>query len=79
MDIKTLVLALALGNLSLCAALFFFEYESRKRLSMSTWALAKQVQAVAWFLLYLRGLAPELLTVAAGNAILFAGRALDAR
>ena len=51
MDIKTLVLALALGNLSLCAALFFFEYERKKSLSMSTWAVAKQCQAVAWCLL----------------------------
>jgi len=78
MDIKTLVLALALGNLSLCAALFFFEYESRKRLSMSTWAVAKQVQAVAWLLLYLRGMTPELFTIALGNVVLFAGVALDA-
>ena len=78
MDIKTLVLALALGNLSLCAALFFYEYESRKRLSMSTWAVAKQVQAVAWLLLYLRGMTPELFTIALGNVVLFAGVALDA-
>ena len=78
MDIKTLVLALALGNLSLCAALFFYEYENRKRLSMSTWAVAKQVQAVAWLLLYLRGMTPELFTIALGNVVLFAGVALDA-
>jgi len=78
MDIKTLVLALALGNLSLCAALFFFEYESRKKLSVSTWAVAKQVQGAAWLALYLRGVGPELLTVALANAVLFAGMALDA-
>ena len=73
-----MVLALALGNLSLCAALFFYEYENRKRLSMSTWAVAKQVQAVAWLLLYLRGMTPELFTIALGNVVLFAGVALDA-
>ena len=78
MDIKTLVLALALGNLSLCAAVYFFEYERRKRLSMSTWAVAKQVQAVAWLLLYLRGMAPDLFAIALGNVVLFAGIALDA-
>lgn len=78
MDIKTLVLALALGNLSLCAAVYFFEYERRRRLSMSTWAVAKQVQAVAWLLLYLRGMTPELFTIALGNVVLFAGIALDA-
>jgi len=78
MDIKTLVLALALGNLSLCAALFFFEYESKKSLTLSTWAVAKQCQAVAWFLLYFRGVVPEWLSGPAAMAILLAGFALDA-
>jgi diguanylate cyclase (GGDEF)-like protein len=78
MDIKTLVLALALGNLSLCAALFFFEYESKKSLSLSTWAVAKQLQAAAWFLLYFRGVLPDMLTGPLANVLLFAGMALDA-
>jgi diguanylate cyclase (GGDEF)-like protein len=78
MDIKTLVLALALGNLSLCAALFFFEYESRRQLRLSTWAVAKQCQAVAWLLLYLRGVIPDLLAIPVANSLLFAGMALDA-
>ena len=78
MDIKTLVLALALGNLSLCAALFFFEYERQKSFAMSTWALAKQCQAIAWCLLYLRGVLPDFLSILLGNSLLFAGMALDA-
>src|SRR5450830_1577274 len=78
MDIKTLVLALALGNLSLCAALFFFEYERKKSLSLSTWAVAKQCQAVAWCLLYFRGVLPDMLSILLGNSLLFAGMALDA-
>jgi diguanylate cyclase (GGDEF)-like protein len=78
MDIQTLVLALALGNLSLCAALFFFEYERKKSLSMSTWALAKQCQALAWCLLYFRGVLPDFLSILLGNSLLFAGMALDA-
>ena len=78
MDIKTLVLALALGNLSLCAALFFFEYERKKSLSLSTWAVAKQCQAIAWCLLYFRGVLPDFLSILLGNSLLFAGMALDA-
>ncbi|MES2263208.1 MAG: GGDEF domain-containing protein [Pseudomonadota bacterium] len=78
MDIKTLVLALALGNLSLCAALFFFEYESKKSLSISTWSVAKQLQAGAWFLLYFRGVLPDLLSGPLANVLLFCGMALDA-
>ncbi len=78
MDIKTLVLALALGNLSLCAALFFFEYENRKSISLSTWAVAKQAQAGAWLLLYFRGVLPDLLTGPLANVLLFTGMAFDA-
>ncbi|MFS2139613.1 diguanylate cyclase [Duganella sp. Dugasp56] len=82
MDIKTLVLALALGNLSLCAALFFFEQEGRRgaqpAAGQSTWALAKQFQALAWGLLYLRGALPDFLTIPFANALLLAGFALDA-
>ncbi len=75
-----MVLALALGNLSLCAALFFFEYESRKSLTLSTWAVARQCQALAWMLLYFRGsgIIPDLISIPFGYAILFAGVALEA-
>ena len=86
MDIKTLLLALALGNLSLCAALFFFEAGARRSGILpadrahlhATWSRAKQCQAVAWGLLYLRGVLPDFLTIPFANAVLFAGFALDA-
>jgi diguanylate cyclase (GGDEF)-like protein len=82
MDIKTLLLALALGNLSLCAALFFFEAGARRGNQPArvhaTWTWAKQCQAVAWGLLYLRGELPDFLTIPFANALLFAGFALDA-
>ncbi len=82
MDIKTLLLALALGNLSLCAALFFYQRETRHAglggAGHATWTAAKQCQAVAWALLYLRGTLPDFLTIPFANAVLFAGFALDA-
>jgi len=78
MDIKTLVFALAVGNLSLCAALFFFEFESRRSLSLSVWSVAKQCQAAAWILVFLRGVVPDFMSIALANALLFAGIALDA-
>jgi len=70
-------LALALGNLSLCAALFFFAQDPRQPGYLS-WSRAKQLQAAAWGLLYLRGVLPDFLTIAVANALLFAGFALDA-
>jgi diguanylate cyclase (GGDEF)-like protein len=80
MDITTMLFALALGNLALCAALFFFEYERKKSLSLSTWAIAKQCQAAAWLLLYFRGsgVVPDPISIPLGYSILFAGVGLEA-
>jgi diguanylate cyclase (GGDEF)-like protein len=79
MDITTMVLALALGNLTLCAALFFFEYDQTRSLSLSTWTISKQFQAAAWLLLYFRGngLVPDPISIPAGYAVLFVGVALE--
>ncbi len=75
-----MVFALALGNLSLCAALFFYEFERKKSLVLSTWAVSRQCQAVAWLLLYFRGnaLLPDPIAIPAGYALLFTGVALEA-
>ncbi|HEX8615336.1 MAG TPA: GGDEF domain-containing protein [Telluria sp.] len=80
MDITTMLFALALGNLSLAAALFFYEYERGKSLSWSTWAIAKQCQAVAWLLLYFNGsgVVPDAVAIPAGYAVLFVGVGLEA-
>jgi diguanylate cyclase (GGDEF)-like protein len=88
MDIKTLVLALALGNLSLCVALFFAEQHADGPASAgpnaaalrgaATWSRARQLQALAWGLLYLRGTLPDFLTIPFANTLLLAGFALDA-
>lgn len=82
MDSKTLVLALALGNLSLCAALFFFEAGARRSGQTArihaTWTWAKQCQALGWLLLYFRGELPDFVTIPLANAILLSGFALDA-
>jgi diguanylate cyclase (GGDEF)-like protein len=80
MDTTTMLFALALGNLALCAALFFFEYERKKSLTLSTWALAKQCQAAAWLLLYFRGsgVVPDPISIPLGYSLLFAGVALEA-
>jgi diguanylate cyclase (GGDEF)-like protein len=77
-DVKTLVLTLALGNLALCAALFFHETDNRHRGGLATFTMARQFQAVAWLLLYFRGVIPELLAGPVANVALFAGVALDA-
>jgi diguanylate cyclase (GGDEF)-like protein len=77
MDITTMMLALALGNLTLCAALFFFE--SAKPPALATWNIAKQCQAVGWLLLYFTasGLVPEMVAIVVGYPVLLTGVALE--
>jgi len=75
-----MVLALALGNLTLCAALFFSGFAHGKPVSLSTFNIARQCQAVAWLLLYFRGngVLPDPVSIPAGYAVLFTGVALEA-
>lgn len=75
-----MVFVLALGNLALCAALFFFEFGGPKAPSLSTWAISRQCQAAGWLLLYFRGsgVAPDLVSIPIGYGLLFAGVALEA-
>jgi diguanylate cyclase (GGDEF)-like protein len=80
MNITTMVFALALGNLTLCAALFFYEYGNSKSLTLSTWAISKQLQGAAWLLLCLAGtgIVPDIVSIPIGTAVLFAGVAMEA-
>ncbi len=74
-----MALALALGNLALCATLFFFDHASERAPMLSTWGLAKQLQAGAWLLLALgaAGVVPDPLALPAGYALLFGGVAFE--
>lgn len=72
-------LVLALGNIALCASLFFFDYGAARSAVTATWSLARQCQAGAWLLFALAGsgVVPEPLALPLGNALLFAGVALE--
>jgi diguanylate cyclase (GGDEF)-like protein len=80
MDPTTMVLALALGNLALCAALFFFDFGVGKSPVLSTWGLGRQLQALAWLLLYFgaASVVPEPIALPAGYVLLFGGVAFEA-
>ena len=75
-----MLFALALGNMTLCAALFFHQYEEPRPARASAWAAARQLQAIGWLLLFLRASAvlPDLAAIPAGYALLFAGLACEA-
>ncbi len=79
MDSTTMVLVLALGNLVLCSALFFFDYGAVRLPALARWGLSKQVQAASWILLALGGarVVPEPLALPGAWALLIAGVALE--
>lgn len=79
-----MLLALVLGNLTLSAALFFFEHGRSQAgrppsPALRTWASARHLQAAAWLLLYLRlgGIMPDALSIPLGYTLLFFGVALE--
>lgn len=75
MDATTMILALALGNLALCAVLYCFTDRHGVTLGLSPWGGARQAQAVAWGVLYLGtlGVLPDALAMQGGYALLIAG------
>jgi diguanylate cyclase (GGDEF)-like protein len=78
LDPTTMALALALANLALAAALFFFDV-GRDR-TLSAWGSARLLQGGAWLLLCLgaAGLVPDALALPCGYPLLFVGVALEA-
>ena len=79
MDSTTMVLALALGNLALCAALFFFEHVDGRPAALSAWGWGRQYQAAGWMLLAIgaAGVMPEGLAFPVSYALVFAGVAWE--
>lgn len=79
LDASTMVLVLALGNLTLCALLTFFNHGPTRMPSLTFWNLSKQIQGGAWLLLGLgdAGVVPAPLAVPGGYALLFAGVAIE--
>jgi diguanylate cyclase (GGDEF)-like protein len=84
MDSTTIVLALALGNLAICAALFFFEHRidniSVSPAALTTWGWSRQMQAAGWLLLAIgaSGVVPERLALPVAYALVIAGVAWEA-
>jgi diguanylate cyclase (GGDEF)-like protein len=84
MDSTTIVLALALGNLAICAALFFFEHRidhaGGRPAALSTWSWSRQMQAAGWLLLAIgaSGVVPERLALPVSYGLVIAGVAWEA-
>jgi diguanylate cyclase (GGDEF)-like protein len=80
MDSTTMVLALALGNLTMAASLFFAEHGDGRPAALSAWGWSRQLQAAGWLLLAIgaSGVMPEWLALPAAYGLVFAGVAWEA-
>jgi len=80
MDSTTMVLALALGNLTMGASLFFSEQGGGRPVALSAWGWSRQLQAAGWLLLAIgaAGVMPEQLALPVAYSLVFAGVAWEA-
>jgi PAS domain S-box-containing protein len=72
-DIKTLILALSLGNLVFGVMLILFQLREERSRRNPYWTAAKLLQFTGWLLLYCRTSIPDFLTYTVGNACLLSG------
>ena len=70
MDIKTLILALAIGNFVFGLELILFELREERSRNNPFRTAAKILQCAGWLLLYSRGSIPDLLYTPVGNSSL---------
>lgn len=77
MDVKTMIVMMAVGNLTLASMLFLFDFQNKKDLNSTRLMHAKILQGVAWGMLALRAELPYFVTVLLGNWLLFMGLALE--
>ncbi len=76
-DVYTMLVLLTVCNLTALAMLLLYRGASTRVDYFLSFALAKPLQAAAWFLLSLRGVWPDSLSVYLGNTLLFFGFAFE--
>ena len=80
LDIKTMIGILFWGNLALAFLIlrYYLYHEAGNEKTLIKWfGIAKILQAIAWFLLFMRGDISDIFSVYFGNILLFVGFYLD--
>jgi len=73
LDIPTILLALAIGNLVFGVVLILFQCRQEPSLRNPFWSVAKFLQCAGWLLLTGRGVIADTLSILLGNVCLFVG------
>lgn len=77
MDIKTVILTLAIGSFVFGAILALFQYGKEPALRIPFWVTAKFMQGAGSLLLYFREITPDFITVLMANSLLIGGCAYE--
>jgi signal transduction histidine kinase len=76
-DIRTVLLMVFLGNLTSVGVLVSYSTSLAQKTPYRRFVLGKAFQTLAWLLISLRGLIPDLVSAYVGNTFLFIGFALE--
>ncbi len=76
-DIRTMLIVMALGNIVLSVMLASFAKSPDILQATRIWTYSKFLQGLAWAMLWMRGLIPDLWSIPVANSLLFAGFALE--
>ena len=76
LDVRTLVVVLILGH-AVAALLLFFDTRKRAAGFDIIFMIGMAFQSIAWLLIYLRGIVPDLISFELGNSLIFAGMCLE--
>ena len=77
LDIRTVIALLVLGNLTVIFVLLIYDLRTLKETATRSFLLGKLLQALAWSLLWLRGMIPNPWSINVGNSLLLAGFGLE--
>jgi len=77
LDIRTVIFLLCVGNLVSLATLATYQIATRQKRPYLRFLSGKLFQSLAWFLISLRGLIPDLASASIGNVLLFIGFSLE--
>ncbi|MCX6689136.1 MAG: hypothetical protein NTZ39_05545 [Methanoregula sp.] len=76
LDVRTLIVVLILGH-AVAALLLFFDTRKRVAGFDIIFMIGMAFQSIAWMLIYLRGIVPDLFSFELGNSLIFAGLCLE--
>ncbi len=77
LDMKTIFISLVFGHIFTVILINAYRKHTVPDRSVNAFFLSKLIQAIAWALLIVRGVVPELLSIVLANTLLFVGAALE--